>query len=571
MPTIPVQEQFDSVAFRDYSVRKDPSDVWSHAMKVQPDRKWWGWSVPLGVVMFTAVQLSTTVVAAPPPDMKQREAEMNRLFPPSPKSRRAKIPDSKVGDQLRWVIKAMNSGDVSDAEEHCEEDFLSFIPKDEMQATFKEIRTKAFDGEDVFVVSASTEERGDSMTAEITSESGKNSLDVFFAIDDKSAKISSLRFTAGSGGNGGGGDGAEGGDGDGRSSGNGDWDAFSDSLKDLGGDTAFAAYEIMPPPRGEDGFDPKRPWELMPLAAKSEEKPMAINTVSMLYLLAAVGDEVEAGKATWDEPITIEDRLKSLPSGEMQLEGPGKQFPLRDFAIKMITLSDHTAADHILNRLGREHVQEYVTALNDNTDRNTPFLSTREFFALKLGADDAMQMDYVDADNDDQLTMLSKGGAAFEILQERGNVLETLGPALGDWVEPVTVESIGWYASPKQCCELMAKLRAMELRKGMEPIRESLRHNPGVGLDAEKWKTVAFKGSSGEPGVQTGVWMLERSDGKWFVMAVLWNHRSKNLDNDKFMQVVYKGIRVIETDGKEPVESAPEDRKRRVRPGTGEE
>ncbi|MFO0856468.1 MAG: serine hydrolase [Phycisphaerales bacterium] len=533
-------------------------------------RKWWGSAVWASVCAIVATQLAVAL-PAPPPNQKQMEAESARMFPPSAKARKVKIPDSKVGDQLRWVIKAINSGDVSDAEQHCEEDLLSFVSKDEMKTIFKEIREEAFGGEDVFAVKASVEERGDSMVAEITSESGKNALDVFLAIDDKSAKLSSLRF-ASSGGASGGGDAGDGGGGDGRDSGNGDWDAFSDMLKDLGGDTAFAAYEMMPPPPGEDGVDPTRPWELLPIAAKSEEKPMAINMISMLYLLAALGDEVEAGKATWDEKLTIEDRFKSLPSGTMQLEEPGKQFPLRDFAIKMITLSDHTAADHILNRLGREHMQEYIAAINDNTVRNTPYLYTREFFALKLGAPEEVRTDYVDADDDDQLTMLSKGGDAFNVLQERGNVLETLGPALGDWLEPVSVDSIGWYATPKQCCELMAKLHAMELRKGMEPIADSLRHNPGIGLDEEKWKTVAFKGSSGEPGVQTGVWMLERADGKWFVMAVLWNHRAKNLDNEKFMQVVYKGISLFESDGK--VVEVPADQPARKRPakrGTGDE
>lgn len=459
----------------------------------------------------------------------------------------------------------MNSDDASDAEDHCEEEFLSFVSKDEMKAIFKHIRTDAFDGQDVFPVSVSIEERGDSLVSQITSEAGKNALDIFLAIDDKSSKISSLRFTAAVGNDRGGGND----EGPGGGGGNG-WDSISDDLNDLGGDTAFAAYEMMPPPPGENGFDPNRPWELLPLAAKSEEKPMEINAISMLYLLAAVGDEIEAGKATWDEPITIEDHLKSLPSGEMQLEAAGKQFPLSDFAIKMISLSDHTAADHILNRLTRDHMQDYLTTLNDNTDRNTPYLFTREFFALKLGPDEDTRTDYADADDDDQLTMLSKGGEAYNILQDRGNVLETLGPSLGDWLEPVAVETIGWYASPKQCCELMAKLRAMELRKGMEPIAQSLSHNPGIGLDNEKWKSIAFKGSSGEPGVQTGVWMLERADGKWFTLAVLWNHRTKNLDNEKFMQVVYKAIRVIEHDGQLPEENPPQPKKR-IKPGTGDE
>jgi hypothetical protein len=54
--------------------------------------------------------------------------------------------------------------------------------------------------------------------------------------------------------------------------------------------------------------------------------------------------------------------------------------------------------------------------------------------------------------------------------------------------------------------------------------------------------------------------MLERKDGRWFVMTVLWNNRKVGLSNEKFMQVVYKGIDILEREGVTAVQEAePED------------
>ena len=69
----------------------------------------------------------------------------------------------------------------------------------------------------------------------------------------------------------------------------------------------------------------------------------------------------------------------------MRDEAAGKTFTLREFAEKMISVSDNTATDHLLAFVGRQAVEETVKASgNAAAARNVPFLSTRDVFALKL-------------------------------------------------------------------------------------------------------------------------------------------------------------------------------------------
>jgi hypothetical protein len=235
----------------------------------------------------------------------------------------------------------------------------------------------------------------------------------------------------------------------------------------------------------------------------------------------------------------------------MQLEPAGSAFPISRFATLMMTITDNTATDHLLNRLGRERVEAYQRERNDLTRLNTPFLSTGDFFRLKLSADDLLREKFAASTDDEQRAMLAPEG-------EVGQLPLTAEP-LREWADPTSIHQINWFASPRQCCEMLSELRRMELQPGMEPLGEALRGNPGLALPADTWPTVIFKGGQ-EPGVQSGVWMLERHDGKWFAMTALWNNRKVSLSNEKFMQVVYKGIDILERDGAEqPAEDEPVD------------
>jgi beta-lactamase class A len=66
-------------------------------------------------------------------------------------------------------------------------------------------------------------------------------------------------------------------------------------------------------------------------------------SVLKLYVLYALGEAVAAGKISWDQPLTVTAKLKSVPSGVLQNEPVGTQITVLDAATKMITISDNTA------------------------------------------------------------------------------------------------------------------------------------------------------------------------------------------------------------------------------------
>jgi Beta-lactamase enzyme family len=59
--------------------------------------------------------------------------------------------------------------------------------------------------------------------------------------------------------------------------------------------------------------------------------------------------------------VTITARLKSLPSGELQTEPDGTRISVRDTAAKMISISDNTAANMLINLVGRPAVEAALT------------------------------------------------------------------------------------------------------------------------------------------------------------------------------------------------------------------
>ncbi len=97
-----------------------------------------------------------------------------------------------------------------------------------------------------------------------------------------------------------------------------------------------------------------------------------------LYVLDALGNAVASGKVRWNQPLTVTAQLKSLPSGELQNEPDGTQISVQDTAAKMISISDNTAANMLINLLGRSAVEAALstTGMADPVlDR--PFLTTR--------------------------------------------------------------------------------------------------------------------------------------------------------------------------------------------------
>jgi beta-lactamase class A len=241
-------------------------------------------------------------------------------------------------------------------------------------------------------------------------------------------------------------------------------------------------------------------------------QPGAIGSAFKLYVLGALAQAIRLHTVEWSTPLAIHDSWKSLPSGDMRLEPAGARFTLRHYAQQMISVSDNTAADHLIHRLGRAAVEAQLVALgNQSVARNEPFLTTRELFALKLAAPASLRDAFAAGDT-----------ALREKLLPSVDVLTpTLAQASG-WTMPRQIDSIEWFASPADLARAISALEAQSHEAGLAPLRQILAINPGVRLDPATWSYVGYKGGS-EPGVISTTWYLERSDGRAFVLSIVLN------------------------------------------------
>ena len=271
---------------------------------------------------------------------------------------------------------------------------------------------------------------------------------------------------------------------------------FDMALRDVGGRVGMGLFDVT---NGDcrllHGIDP--------------ETPLPIGSAFKLWVLDALAVEVEAGRASWNETMPITAELISSPDGEVASQPVGTPMTLRRLAELMISISDNTATDHLMARVGRDAVERSMSASGvADPARNIPMLSTREFFLIKYGRT-LPATEYVAMDADTRRIALDDRLAGVQLADDI--------PADVDWGTPAHIDTVEWFASPLDQCRTHVRLAQLASRAGLEPIVEILRLNPGVPFDP-RWTDVRFKGGS-ETGVVFTSWRLERADGLVVVLA----------------------------------------------------
>ena len=231
------------------------------------------------------------------------------------------------------------------------------------------------------------------------------------------------------------------------------------------------------------------------IAGHDAERPMAVGSAFKIIVFAALLEHIEKGEAGWSDVVTLEEKHVSLPSGLLQDMPIGSPFTLHTLAAAMISQSDNTATDVLIDVLGRDRLEASSGLM--------PFLTTRELFQLK--ADDETYGRYERAD-----------------LAERRAILD----ALADAPLPpdrLTYElwrpEAEWFLSTEALCAWIEKVADQDL----------MQINTGV-LRSADWDRVAFKGG-GEPGVKNFTTLARDEKNRDFCVSVTWNaDRSINDD-----------------------------------------
>ena len=93
------------------------------------------------------------------------------------------------------------------------------------------------------------------------------------------------------------------------------------------------------------------------------DRPVRTASTIKLPIACAVAQQVAIGKASWAERLTLRDATKVSGSGVLSEFGDGETVSLRDAVRLMIVVSDNTATNLVLDRIGADAVNDHLDTL----------------------------------------------------------------------------------------------------------------------------------------------------------------------------------------------------------------
>lgn len=251
------------------------------------------------------------------------------------------------------------------------------------------------------------------------------------------------------------------------------------------------------------------------LAAVNADEPLAVGSAFKLAVLAALKNQIEEGHQQWDTVVQLQPEWKSLPSGMLQDWPEGTNLTLDTLATLMISISDNTATDALIDILGRETVEALAS-------QNRPFLTTKEAFILK---------------NPDNARLRRRYTAGNEATKRRvlQDVEDSPLPGKSLFSAAPIAPEVEWFFTARDLCNLMATVEDLD----------AMHVNPGV-ANPRDWEQIAFKGGS-EPGVLSLTTGLHDAEGNAYCVSATWNSPDQPLDEGvltQFYESVIAGLRV---------------------------
>ncbi|KGE72047.1 serine hydrolase [Spirochaeta lutea] len=266
-----------------------------------------------------------------------------------------------------------------------------------------------------------------------------------------------------------------------------------------------------------------------PVTALNAGEVLNIGSTMKLFILSALADRIHRGQASWEDIVELRPKHRSLPSGFLHTWSEGAPFTLYSLAGLMISQSDNTATDILLDYLGPEAVEEYAMTHYGVTEASLPILSTRQLFQLK-------------ADHRARERFKAAPTAA-----QRRQIASQLGGELPDASSifpggrPVDVGSTGYLGTT---ASLQAVMTDLWLENEDERVREILSINPGIALDEQRVARIGYKGGS-EPGAINMTLGVEAKNGRTYIISATWNNPSQGLNESRFVGLIQGLVDVL--------------------------
>lgn len=263
-----------------------------------------------------------------------------------------------------------------------------------------------------------------------------------------------------------------------------------------------------------------------PVESLEPNEPLNIGSTFKLYVLA----QLHESKAQWKQTVEIPSSARSLPSGRLHAWPQGAPFTVYTLAAQMISESDNTATDALIELAGRRNIERSLGKFGHySPDRMKPFLKTSEYFRIKSST--AAATEWTTAEQDDRYGLLEKKIPSLPLS------VSAL-PAT-----PFEIPRIGWFASAADLCRGMDRFR----RSGDQLILDMLAINPGLPVDKTAVPYAGYKGGS-DLGAINMTWLFRTRASNWYCLSATWNDVKSPLDEKEFIDIMQGALKLVEAD-----------------------
>jgi hypothetical protein len=383
-------------------------------------------------------------------------------------------PDTPVGSQLIWFLGAINTAPLSQPmiDAHFDSSFLGAVNPTKVNSVLTQIHSSSSPALDGLLLVEPTALQA---VATIDGQQWTISISV-----DSGGLIEGLRLSP-------------------YQSPPTSWAQLDGDLAALAPKSSFLAAEV-----SSNG-------SCVPIHQVNSSTTLPLGSMFKLFVLGALAHQIADGKASWAQNLTVQPSLKSAGSSadSLQYVPVGTQVTVRETATKMISISDNTAADMLINLVGRDAVESQVRQWTGSATLDNPFLTTRELFLLHYVNFPQLADQYLKLSSTERASFLSSSVDPLSLSQVQASA------------EPRDVSSIEWFASPLEMCRAFEGLQELSTQPGQAPIGSILSTNTGdIEPSKSTWPTVWFKGGS-EPGVLTLGYLAKDSSGHTFVFVAM--------------------------------------------------
>ena len=260
------------------------------------------------------------------------------------------------------------------------------------------------------------------------------------------------------------------------------------------------------------------------LGGHKVDRQFAIGSVFKLYVLAELSRQIQAGDRSWSDVVTLDQ--KSLPSGMIQNWPDGSPITLQTAATLMISISDNSATDLLINTIGRQNIDKLIRFTGHRQpSKTTPTLTTLEAFALKMPNNDRLRSRYVRASETEQAALLES--AKSRLGRDSVSITNLA-------TTPRHIDTIEWFASAADLSNLMAYITRLNDPVVTNILAINTIIPPG---DAKRWTSFGGKGGS-EPGVVSFSFIGTAKSGKTLAVSGSWNDTKEPVDDKAFLSLM---------------------------------